>query len=257
MFDIKVNGTRVEKNDCGYFRDIAFRMIDIAKYVNKGLNTIELDSTVDQSQECYRHIDRSWTFESMKNCLSYDCEIEPIYLVGDFSISLPRAREELDNDAYRISELPAVAAPVSEVDICHLDESGFAEFSGRMVLERTFDISDTSRNVTLKGRGINSVRLAVNGKDVATVMYPPYEVDISDYLVEGENRITLTLLNNLRNMMGPHHLKMGECFAVCPSSFYKESNIFNHPDGVDGGCHDLLDQWDEDYCLVHFGLGEK
>ncbi len=257
LFDIEVNGTRVEKTDCGCFRDIAFRMVDIAKYVKKGLNTVELDCVVDQSPECYEHIDRSWTFESMKNCLSYDCEIEPIYIVGDFSLRLPDKRVELENDAYRISEIPTVTAPVSEVDISRLDIDGFSEFSGKLTLERTFDIDDTSRTVCLKGRGINSVRLSVNDKEVATVMYPPYEVDISDHLVKGENKLTLTLLNNLRNMMGPHHLKIGECMAVCPSSFFKESNIFIHPVGADSSCHDLLEQWDDDYCLVHFGLGEK
>ncbi len=256
LFEIKINGTRVEKTDCGYFRDSSFRMLDIAKNVKLGLNLIELESTVVQSDACYEHIDRSWTFESMKNCLSYDSEIEPIYLVGDFGLRLRGEIIELHNDAYRISEPLAITAAPTVVDIEHLDTSGFAEFSGRLTLEKTITVEDTDLFVTLLGRGVNSVRLAVNGREVATVMYPPYEVDISEYLVKGENTVTLTLLNNLRNMMGPHHMKYGEAHFVTPGCFYKESNIFKHPRGADGSCHDVLSQWDEDYCLVHFGMGK-
>ncbi len=254
IFEIKVNGTRVEKTDCGFFRDTALRMIDIAKNVNKGLNTIEFDSVISQSEECYKHLDNSWTFEAMKNCLSYDMEVEPIYLVGDFALELCGELCEIDNDAYRISEMPVIAHPRGSVDIERLDLSGYSQLAGKLTLTKSFTVDSTHRHVTLKGRGVNSVRLFVNGEHVKTVMNPPYRVDISEYLRKGENTVTLELLNNLRNMMGPHHLKEGECFFVCPSSFYMESNIFNPLPGADGSCHGTLPQWRDDYCFVHFGL---
>ena len=254
MFEISVNGTRVEKTDCGYFRDTAFRMINIAKYVKTGENEIELCSNVFQSERCYEHIDKSFGFEAMKNCLSYDSEIEPIYIVGAFGLKLPEKREELPRDAYRISELPKIVSHPTRVDISRLDESGFSQFAGKLVLEKTFNLDDANKFVTLVGRGINSIRIAVNGNEVGSVMYPPYDVDISNCLSVGENRITLTLFNNLRNMMGPHHLKEGESFAVTPASFYKESNVFNHPAGAGEDCHDVVSTWNEDYSFVHFGI---
>lgn len=254
IFEIEMNGTRVEKFDCGYFRDSAFRMIDIAKYVNKGLNIIEFNSVIKQSDKCLEHLDNSWTFEAMKNCLSYDMEIEPIYIVGEFGLDIRGSVEELDGDAYRISEMPVIVAAPKTVDIERLDFSGFSQFSGKLTLTKKFNLCDTHRHVRLKGRGINSIRLCVNGKEVATVMNPPYDVDITEYLSEGENTLTLTLLNNLRNMMGPHHLKVGESGHVTPSSFYMESNVFAKKPGADGSCHDVLDYWADEYCFVHFGL---
>ncbi len=254
IFEIEMNGTRVEKFDCGYFRDSAFRMIDIAKYVNKGLNIIEFNSVIKQSDKCLEHLDNSWTFEAMKNCLSYDMEIEPIYIVGEFGLDIRGSVEELDGDAYRISEMPVIVAAPKTVDIERLDLSGFSQFSGKLTLTKKFNLCDTHRHVRLKGRGINSIRLCVNGKEVATVMNPPYDVDITEYLSEGENTLTLTLLNNLRNMMGPHHLKEGESGHVTPSSFYMESNVFAKKPGADGSCHDVLDYWTDGYCFVHFGL---
>ena len=64
------------------------------------------------------------------------------------------------------------------------------------------------------------------------------------------------MVNNLRNMMGPHHLKNEEERWVSPGSFYKESNIFNHKDGKGKDCHDDLDVHRDGYLLIYFGLTE-
>ncbi len=86
-------------------------------------------------------------------------------------------------------------------------------------------------------------------------MNPPYEVDLSDYLVNGENTVTLTFLNNLRNMMGPHHWMDGELLAVGPWHFFQESNIFHHMPGADESNHEkILKYWNDGVCLVHYGL---
>ncbi len=255
IFDIEVNGRRVEKNDCGYFRDTAFRMLDIAPYALEGVNVIRFRSTIVQSPECYRHLANSWTFEGMKNRLSYDMEVEPIYIVGDFGVKFPTESVELPLDAYRNYSPAYITAKPETVDIAALDASGYPEFAGKLTLEKTFNLDNTDCHVSLRGRGINSIRIAVNGKQVATVMNPPYEVDLSEYLAKGENAVTLTLLNNLRNMMGPHHWKHGELVSVGPWSFYRESNIFHHLSGADEACHDVIEKyWDDGMCFVHFGL---
>ena len=256
MFEIEINGTRVEKIDLGYFRDYSFRRLPIAKYLKRGENVITFNSTVVQSDATYEHISKSWTFESMKNCLSYDCEIEPIYITGSFGIQLPAERTELDKGAYRIYSVPTVVAPPATVMAEALEDGGFAEFSGTLVLEKEIDVTDTALCCKLCGRGMNAIPLAVNGETVATKMFAPFGVELSSYLKKGKNTLTLTIVNNLRNMMGPHHLKIGECYHVSPGSFYKESNIFNHARGVKADCHDTLSSWDDGFCLVHFGIGE-
>ena len=76
-------------------------------------------------------------------------------------------------------------------------------------------------------------------------MWSPFELDISAQLISGENEIELTLVNNLRNLMGPHHHTSGEIFEVYPSSFYKEESPF---------CGDNSEKFTEKYCLVETSI---
>ena len=256
IFKIAVNGAEIDKTDCGYFRDSAFRKIDIAPYVKCGENEIVFHSTIKQSPACYEHISKSWTFESMKNCLAYDMEIEPIYIVGSFGLAFVDEPDQVEHDTYRVEKQPVITASPEIADIARLDVGGFGEFAGEITLSREYELDSTNYYVVPKGRGMNAVRVRVNGKDVATKMYAPYEVDLGEYLTVGKNVIELTVVNNLRNMMGPHHLAEEARRWACPGSFYKESNIFEHPAGVGADCHDVLGFFKDGYLLVNFGLTE-
>ena len=94
-------------------------------------------------------------------------------------------------------------------------------------------------------KGINVIHIAVNGKPVDTLMWEPFSLDLSRVLQAGENEIEITLVNNLRNLLGPHHLKEGETYYASPGSFYKEPCIWNsNPEPA----------WDDNYCFVESGL---
>ena len=257
LFTILVNGVEVEKTDVGFFRDSAFRMIPIGKYLRLGKNEITLNSEIEQSPECYEHLSKSWTFESMKNCLSYDREIEAIRIAGSFGLRLPDRVEELRRDAYRISEQPVIVAPPTSVDVAHLDRDGFSQFAGKLTLTKRVTVDSVNYYAMPVGRGMNAVGLSVNGGREQVRMFAPYELDLSDKLTVGENTLTLTIWNNLRNLMGPHHVKDGEVYAVPPRVFFKESCVFAHARGVGESCHDVMPHWNEDYCFVHFGLGRR
>ena len=256
IFEIAVNGVVIDKTDCGYFRDSAFRQLNIAPYVKTGENEIVFKSTIVQTPACYEHISKSWTFESMKNCLSYDMEIEPIYIVGSFGLKFDGEPIELGNGSYRVEKQPIITTAPELVNAEALDYAGFAEFAGELTLSREIELEDTNCYVMPKGRGMNAIRVKVNGKDVATKLYAPYRVELGEYLVKGKNKIEITIVNNLRNMMGPHHLESEEKRWASPGSFYKESNIFAHPAGVGADCHDVLSYFTDGYLLVNYGLVE-
>ena len=261
IFEIKINGAPLVKRDVGDFRDISFRRLPITSLVKVGENTIELECTICQSQKILDHIDNSWVRETMTNCLSYDIEIEPIYIVGDFGVKITGEVAELEKDAYRVKEkcfdgghsFVITKAPTTVIAEA-LDFSGFPQFAGTLTLRKTINITDTDTRVALTGRGINSIHLTANGKEIATRMFGPYDVSLGEHLVIGENEIKITVLNNLRNMQGPTHLKEGECYYVGRADFYHESNVFNHAKGADDTCHDIVCKWDDDVCLVHFGI---
>ena len=253
IFEIEINGKHLEKTDAGFLRDTAFRMLPIADLLKVGENEIYLKTTVVQSPACYDHIDNSWTCETMRNCLAFDMEIEQIYIAGNFGVRLDGEREELCRGAYRIKKCPVITAAPKVVDIENLDLSGYPTFAGKLTLKRTFNIADTHTRVKLKGRGITSVHISVNGKEVAKRLWSPYEVDLADYLTVGENTVELTLLGNLRNMQGPFHLKEGESYSVAPSHFYREPNVITTGAGRIGE-ENVLKWWNDDICLVHYGL---
>ena len=254
IFEILVNGIAIDKTDCGYFRDSAFRKLNIAPYVKAGENEITFTSTIVQTPACYEHISKSWTFESMKNCLWYDMEIEPIYIVGDFGLRLADEPKEQGNGSYIIDNVPVIKEKPETVDIARLDYEGFAEFAGELTLSKKINVENTDRYVYLKGEAMNAIRLKINGKDVTTKLYAPYRVELKDYLTEGENTFELTLVNNLRNMMGPHHIYKEEDRWVCPGIFFKESNIFFHPDGAGADCHDRNSFYNDSYLLMNYGI---
>ena len=147
IFKIEVNGCEIDKTDCGYFRDSAFRMLNIASYVKEGVNEIVFNSTIEQTAACYEHISKSWTFESMKNCLSYDMEIEPIYIVGSFGLAFDGDVEDLGNGTYRVVKQPLIAAAPVSADASALDYAGFAEFAGEIKLSREFELNSTNYHV--------------------------------------------------------------------------------------------------------------
>lgn len=255
MFKININGVEVENNDKGYFIDKSFRLVDISNRAKLGENVIELECVVSQSDKTYKHLSESWEFETMKNSLSYDMEIEPIYIVGDFGV---RLTDTYETDKYSVyvscGDAIITDAPRS-VDITALDASGYPEFAGTLELSRTFtlDEGETDRYVYLDGEGINSVHITVNGEHVAAKMFPPFKTDISDYLRAGENTVELKILNNLRNMQGPHH-KIDTGWGVCPASFYREQNVFHHVEGATESCHEPLGEFVKGHSLIHFGM---
>ena len=73
-------------------------------------------------------------------------------------------------------------------------------------------------------------------------MWESMEFDLRDGLTVGENRLRLTLTNNLRNLLGPHHL--GEEPEYTRSESFQKERSFRNPNPV----------WDERYCFVDTGL---
>ena len=70
-------------------------------------------------------------------------------------------------------------------------------------------------------------------------------IGLKEFNASGITEVNVTVTNNLRNMLGPHSLKDGECCSVTPSSFFKEPCIWNlNPE----------DSWDDDYCFAEMSL---
>lgn len=245
IFTIKVNGTEIDKTEHGYFRDHSFRKLDISGYVKLGENIIETQVLFDQSPKTYENMRKAKIFESEKNKLTYDMEIEAMYLVGDFGVRCDGEFEKIPNDAYFYDGSFTVVAPTKKIVLHDIQKQGFPFFSGELTVKKTFDIKNTNLLLHIIKRGVNAIRIKVNGKQLPTVMWAPYDIDLSDVLVAGENTIEITLVNNLRNLLGPHHHQIGEIFFACPANFYDEGSVFSdYQSGF----------YTDKYCFVETGI---
>ncbi len=251
IFDIRVNGVSIEKTDCGYFVDTSFRKIDIAKYLAVGKNQISLEALFKQSERVYENLEKSYRDESERNKFTYDMEIEPVYIAGDFSVKSEGIFEKLERNAVRYSGDFVLAEPEKTLKLANIEQQGYPFFAGKLTLEKTFVLQDRETikyRLAFKKLGVNAVKIKVNDGEEQTFLWGPYEQDISKWLKEGENRIEITLINNLRNLLGPHHLEEGESHAVRPRNFFKEGCLWN------GGIP--AENWNEDCCFVETGLWE-
>ena len=227
-FIIKVNGTKIDSNrNEGYIIDKSFEKLNILHLVKEGINEIEFNCTFTQSEQVYKDLEDASVFETMKNKLTYDMEIEPCYLAGDFGVEVKGEWKPLERDAYRTGDDFTTVKMPEKITLTDIQKQGFPFFAGSISVSKEFDFDDTDYKVAFKKTGINAININVNGKNVADLLWHPFICDISKYLQKGNNKITLTLYNTLRNMQGPHHLKDGESFYVMPSMFYKEKCIWN------------------------------
>ena len=240
-FTITINGRAVEVVECGYLRDRAFRKINISGYLINGENIICIECEFAQSKNVYTNIEKSRLFESERNKLTYDMEIESIYLSGKFSVYTDEDFEELDNNAVRVSGGFYIDAPTERIRLENIERQGYLFFSGNITVEKNFEYNGGDCSIELARTGINSIHVSVNGVEEFVSLWNGESFDIGKYLKCGKNKVSLTLVNNLRNMLGPHHLKMGECIEVRPASFFKERCVWNPAPEKN---------WCDSYCFV-------
>ena len=213
-----------------------------------GENEIKLSIHFTQSEKIYENIKKSLQFESEKNMLTYDTEIEAVYVIGDFGVETTGEFIELDKRAVRYDGKFAISEMPKTVTAGNFVLQKFPFFNGRMVLKNTVTLNAeecVNRSLLFAKRCSTVVKVWVNGVDAGTILWQPYEADLSGLLHEGENEIEVEIIGNLRNLLGPHHLKEGECYFVCPNSFFEDSDVW---------CGGKNLGWDDRYCFVEYGL---
>ena len=243
IFEYIINGTKIDFNDEGYFRDISFRKTDITQYLKIGKNIIEMNCTFKQSKKTYTDFENAEKYASVRNSLTYDMEIENIYITGNFSVKTAGKWKTLDKCATRYNGEFKIDKPITTVELKDIQKQGFLFFAGRLVVKKIFDICDINKYLQIKIKGINVVKIKINDQLVSTVIWNNDVIDLSSYLKKGENIIEMVLFNNLRNLLGPHHLEEGESYMVRPSSFIKGENIWNWN-------RDKPIDWNDGYCFT-------
>ena len=102
-------------------------------------------------------------------------------------------------------------------EISSLIEEGYPFFSGDIILKQTVSVDDTNAALVIDKR-FQMLEVKVNGKYVDKLMFG-YKLDLSNYLVKGENELEITLTVGNRNLLGAFHTREQENFSVGPHSF--------------------------------------
>ena len=242
-FEISVNGQALNKKPFGYFLDKSFQKIDISEYIKVGENTISFDCDFVQSDDFYENLKKAQVFESEKNKLCYDMEIEAIYLLGNFAVRTGGKWEHIERNAVRYTGEFEIDKQKNSIAPQNIEQQGYPFFAGEMELETELDIVGENPILCLDIKGINAVKVKIG--DIEKVLMTDTRIPLADFGVKGKVKAEITLINNLRNMLGPHHLKEGECYYVGPWSFFKEKCVWALTPEQD---------WDDNYCFVESGI---
>lgn len=244
-FEIKINDVAVEKEISGYFIDKALQTINISPYLSVGQNKISISAQINPSDEFLNSRELASKYKSELSRITYDVEFESIYIIGDFSVKTDGEFRKLDKNSYRYIGDFAIDFPRLNYNLENLHTQGLPFFSGEITLTKTFNLSDTQYAIRFLPKGITSVQFVINGQKVSPILWEPYEIDLSDLLIKGDNEIKVIISTPLRNLLGPHHIPVGELYTVTPKDFYKNKAIWNGQKET---------PWETSYCLIEFGL---
>lgn len=259
---IAVNGTAVSADARRFWRDGSFRCCPAGPALVRGDNLIELELDYVAPVP-----------DSLDQIARYGSEIEAVYLVGPFAVAAepspePPAPTQRSQDralppvpVHRMRSFRIAAEPTAVAG--DLVTAGYPFFAGSFTIATSFDLPAVRpgvRYVLRLGRPhAIVVHPRVNGVDLAPVAWSPWETDVTAQVRAGRNELALTLVNSLRNLLGPHHHRDGELTRVGPNSFTGRTTWTS----VAGGEEDWYDVrlegrtkiWRDDYHLIPFGLG--
>ncbi|MFC1558855.1 glycosyl hydrolase, partial [candidate division KSB1 bacterium] len=171
IFRVWINGESVEASPGEHWLDHAFGVYNIGEFVNAGKN----DITVTVAP-----------FTLM-------AELESVYILGEFNLKPQRKGWKL--------------VPVSSLSMGEWHKQGIPFYSDGVAYTKKYviDAADKKHIVELGEWYGSAVEIRVNNEQAGVIAWPPYRLDITDKLVNGENEISVVVYGTLRNLLGPHH----------------------------------------------------
>ncbi len=242
-YNVEINGKPVLTKPAGWWKDRCLHKIDIRGQLRPGVNSIILRTCFFNSPETLKKLARAKDFEAEANMLSFDSEVDNIYLLGEFEVACKNEFVLIERNAFRTKGGFFLDAAAQFKSCGEMTANGYPFFSGAVILEQEVEITGVERYGSILFRMDRPyaamVRLYVNGREAKAFLWAPYEADILPFAVEGKNKLAIELVSTDRNLFGPHHHPEGELYQVGPLSF---SDITG---------------WTDDYCLICFGIHGK
>ncbi len=168
-WEVRINGQAVEKTSGVYWIEKDFPVYAIGQFLNPGKNTLTLKAP-------------------RMNILA---EVMPIYILGDFLVKPARQGFEItDGD---ISTLGSWR------------ESGLTFYSQKVAYSQNFNVTRTNGTlfkVKLTQWNGSVACVFVNGQSAGLIAWQPDELDVTSFLKDGDNEITVEITGSLKNTFG-------------------------------------------------------
>lgn len=165
----RINGNTVMALPDEYYLDREFKVFDIGSYVKKGENILSVDAP-------RMHI---------------LAEVEPAYIIGDFTV-WPAARGF-------VIDKPA------GLTFGAWGEQGYPFYGYGVSYTATYTVTDAEATYSVQLDGWNGTvaEVTVNGQKAGIIGWPPYTLDVSGFIQQGKNNVSVEIIGSLRNVLGP------------------------------------------------------
>ena len=189
LFNVFVNENPVENLSDQWWLDKDFGVYAIGKFVQRGRNVVTVSC----------------------NPMSIFAELEPVYLLGQFSLLN-------SNNGWNI-------VADKKLGIGPWKDQGYPYYSFDVGYAKEYLLEkEKSYKVSLKNWQGTVAQVWVNDKKVGIIGWQPYELDISNFIKDGANKIKVVVLGSLKNILGPHH-NVSRRGIVTPGSFKSAPDI--------------------------------
>jgi hypothetical protein len=201
LWTVTINGTEVKPEPGKWWLDRSFGVFNIGTLVKPGSNTLSLKVAP----------------------MKIHAEIEPVYILGDFSVKPAEKGWTIE-------------APVNSLNNGSWKDQGLPFYSWGITYSKEFQIEKPEGiwELNLEKWNGTVAEVSVNGEPANLIAFPPYNADITSFIRPGSNKIDVKVVGSLKNLLGPHHNKPAAGF-VSPWSW---RNVKSYPAGKD---YQLLD----------------
>jgi len=168
LWDVEINGQKVEKEEGTYWIDRDFHYYPVGSYLKTGRNTLTLRASR----------------------MSIFAELMPVYLTGSFLLNpLDQGFEIITGTLDSLGSWK---------------EQGYPFYSQKVSYTSTFEGAGPDREyaVRLNEWKGTTVEVHVNGVKAGQISWSPYALNVGHLMKEGENEIEVKVVGSLKNTFG-------------------------------------------------------
>lgn len=172
LFTVHINGELVKPIPGEWWLDRSFGVYAIGNQVKTGTNTVELSVSP----------------------MSIFAEIEPVYILGNFSV----VPEKLGW---------SISAPVDKLTLGSWKAQKQPFYSRGVSYSKEYEVESLSTPyaVQLSDWKGTIAEVYVNDQKAGVIAYDPYRLDVTSYLKAGKNKIDVRIIGSHKNLLGPHY----------------------------------------------------